>query len=750
MKQLTDITINSFSGQIHSQGAGRCVHPQCARTSARPREFLRLILPNRISKGVLHKVVQDAVRLLGLLIAFGVFGAQAQADAQNSITALSVSTGNGTTVIKVELAQPLANLPAGFAINTPPRIAFDFPNTANGLGKSVQDFTEGDLRSANIVQAGSRTRLVVNLNQMLVYDTKIDGNNLLITLHGKPAEMAATGSTARFAEARQGTQQHELRDIDFRRGKNGEGRIQVDLSDPGIGIDIRQQGTTLIVDFLKTNLPRNLQRKLDVVDFATPVQDVDTFVQGNNVRMVIEPKGTWEYAAYQTDNKFIVELKPVVVDTDKLGKSNKIGYTGEKLTLNFQKIDVREALNVIADFTDTNMVISDTVSGNITLRLKDVPWDQAFDIILQSRGLDMRKNGNVIQVAPREEIAAKEKIDLTSHQEIAELEELRTESFQLSYQKGDAVAAMLTNDKQRMLSKRGSAVVDKRTNIVFVQDTPAYLEAARKLIKQIDVPIRQVMIEARVVVATDDFGKNLGVRLGYNSNDTFRVNGTNINGNIGSGTLTGATMPVGPLAGTIMPANTPNVNLPSAGTAGTFSMLLFNGAMSKLLSVELTALETDSKGKVISSPRVVTSDQTEASIETGTEIPYQQASSSGATAVAFQNAVLSLSVKPQITPDDNIIMDIKVNKDSVGQLYSGIPSIDTNKVNTQVLVENGGTVVIGGVFTQTQSNSVNKVPLLGDIPVLGYLFRSTAALDNKSELLVFITPKIIKEALNLR
>src|ERR1039457_3905801 len=405
--------------------------------------------------------------------------------------------------------------------------------------------------------------------------------------------MAATGSTARFAEARQGTQQHELRDIDFRRGKNGEGRIQVDLSDPGIGIDIRQQGTTLIVDFLKTNLPRNLQRKLDVVDFATPVQDVDTFVQGNNVRMVIEPKGTWEYAAYQTDNKFIVELKPVVVDTDRLGKSNKIGYTGEKLTLNFQKIDVREALNVIADFTDTNMVISDTVSGNITLRLKDVPWDQAFDIILQSRGLDMRKNGNVIQVAPREEIAAKEKIDLTSHQEIAELEEMRTESFLISYQKGDAVAAMLTNDKQRMLSKRGSAVVDQRTNTVFVQDTPEYLEEARKLIKQIDVPVRQVMIEARVVVATDDFGKNLGVRLGYNSNDTFKIGG-GINGNIGSGTTTGATVPAGPLAGTLMPANTPNVNLPSAGTAGAFSMLLFNSSLSKVLSVELTALEADS------------------------------------------------------------------------------------------------------------------------------------------------------------
>jgi type IV pilus assembly protein PilQ len=710
------------------------------------------VAKNRVSvrlpaqeKHIFNKKIQGVIRiLLGML---AVFVVQVHAETQNSITALSVSTGTGTTIIKIELAQPLANPPAGFTINTPPRIAFDFPNTTNGLGKSVQDFTEGDLRSANIVQAGSRTRFVVNLNQMLTYDTKIDGNSLKITLHDKPAE-AATGSAARFAEARQGAQQHQLRDIDFRRGKNGEGRIQVDLSDPGIGIDIRQQGTTLIVDFLKTTLPRNLQRKLDVVDFATPVQDVDTFTQGDNVRMVIAPKGNWEHAAYQTDNKFIVEVKPMVVDPDKLGKSNKIGYTGDKLTLNFQKIDVREALNVIADFTETNMVISDTVSGNITLRLKDVPWDQAFDIILQSRGLDMRKSGNVIQVAPREEIAAKEKIDLTSHQEIAELEELRTESFQISYQKGDAIAAMLTNDKQRMLSKRGSAVVDPRTNTLFVQDTSGHLEEARKLIKQIDVPVRQVMIEARVVEASDKFGKNLGVRLGYNSNDAFQVgNSTRLSGNIGANTVTS-----GPLTPPIltMPANTPNVNLPSAGTAGAFSMLLFNSSLSKLLSVELTALETDSKGKVISSPRVVTSDQTEATIATGTEVPYQQASSSGATNVAFKSATLSLSVKPQITPDDNVIMDIKVNKDSVGTLYAGVPSIDTNKVTTQVLVENGGTVVIGGVYSQQQSDGVDKVPLLGDIPVLGYLFRRSSKIDNKSELLIFITPKIIKDAMSLR
>lgn len=700
----------------------------------------------------LENVVKGMARLLGTFIALGMLGAQAQADALNSITALSVnSAGGGMTVIKVELAQPLDNPPAGFTINAPPRIAFDFPNTANGLGKSVLNFAEGNLRSANIVQAGNRTRMVVNLNQVATFETKIDGNNLLITLRGEAAGMAATGTTSRFAEARKDAQKHTLRDIDFRRGKNGEGRIQVDLSDPGVGIDIRQQGTTLIVEFLKTDLPRNLQRKLDVVDFATPVQGIDTFAQGDNVRMVIEPAGSWEHSAYQTDNKFIVEVKPVVVKADESGQPKKTGYVGEKLTLNFQRIDVREALNVIADFTETNMVISDTVSGNITLRLKDVPWDQAFDIILQSRGLDMRKNGNVIQVAPREEIAAKEKIDLTSRQEIAELEELRTESFQISYQKGEDVVALLSSKDQRILSKRGSAIVDKRTNTVFVQDTSAHLEEARKLIKQIDVPVRQVMIEARVVEASDRFGKNLGVRLGYQSGDTFKVNGLpTLNGNIGANQ---AMMPA-PGGGApelvTMPANLPNVNLPSAGVGGTFSMLLFNSSISKLLSVELTALETDSKGKVISSPRVVTADKTEATIEAGTEVPYQQATSSGATSVSFKKATLSLKVKPQITPDGNVIMDIKVNKDSVGTLYAGVPSIDTNNVSTQVLVENGGTVVIGGVYSQVDSNGVEKVPLLGDIPLLGYFFRSSSKIQNKNELLVFITPKIMSDALNLR
>lgn len=686
----------------------------------------------------LNYVIRSAARLLGICLAFGMLSAQAaQADA-NSITALNVSSaGDGTTVIKVEFAQPLTKAPRDFTINTPPRIALDFPNTTNGLGKSVQDFAEGDLRSANIVQAGSRTRLVINLNQMLAYDTKVDGNSLLITLQSKATNTVVSGTASRFAEAKADTQKHMLRDVEFHRGDNGEGRIQVDLSDSGIGIDIRQQGTTLIVDFLKTGLPRNLQRKLDVVDFATPVQGVDTYAQGDNVRMVIEPKGLWEHAAYQTDNKFIVEVKPVAEDPNKLVKGNQLGYAGEKLTLNFQKIDVREALNVIADFTELNMVISDTVSGNLTLRLKDVPWDQALDIILQSRGLDMRKNGNVIQVAPREEIATKEKIDLTARQEISDLEELRTESFQLNYTKADAFKKILTDDKQKILSKRGSAVWDERTNQLFIQDTPTKLDGIRKLIAQVDVPVRQVMIEARIVEASDKFGRNLGVKLGYTGPGAVPGGGFAVGSNTPTATR-----------GTI---NGSNVNLPAAGAAGTFSMILFNAAATKFLNLELTALETDSKGKIISSPRVVTADKVEATIEQGTEVPYQQASSSGATTTAFKKATLSLKVTPQITPNNNVIMDVNVTKDSVGAAtFNGVPTIDTNKVSTQVLVENGGTVVIGGVYAQTDTTTVNKVPVLGDVPVLGVLFRNTNRVDNKSELLIFISPKIMQDTLNLR
>ena len=679
------------------------------------------------------------VRLLSIFVMLGILGAQAQAETQNSITAMSVSSAsNGKTVIKVELAQPLVNLPAGFTINTPPRIAFDFPNTANGLGKSVQDFNEGDLRSANIVQAGNRTRLVVNLNQMLTYDARIDGNSVLITLQGKTAGSATASEPSRFAEAKPSAQKHTLRDIDFRRGKNGEGRIQVDLSDAGTGIDIRQQGTTLIVDFLKTSLPRNLQRKLDVVDFATPVQGVDTFTEGENVRMVIEPKGSWEHAAYQTDNKFIIEVKSLAEDPNKLVKGNQVGYAGEKLTLNFQKIDVREALNVIADFTELNMVISDTVSGNLTLRLKDVPWDQALDIILQSRGLDMRKNGNVIQVAPRDEIASKEKINLTARQEISELEELRTESFQLSYQSVAEMITLLTNAKQPVLSKRGSAVADARTSTIFIQDTPSRLEEVRKMIKQIDVPVRQVMIEARFVSATDDFTQSVGAKLGYTG--PAAAAGGPGGFTIGSATPTAT-------RGTITTAGS-NVNLPATSI---LALSLFNPAATKVLNLELAASEVDGTSKSIASPRVVTKDRVAANIASGTQIPYQQASSSGATTTAFISATLSLGVTPQITPDDHINMIVNATQNAPGANLGGgsVPSISTKTVTTEVMVENGGTVVIGGVFTQDVSDATNKVPLLGDVPVVGWLFKSNTKSDKKTEMLIFITPKIVQDALNL-
>ncbi len=668
-------------------------------------------------------VIKGLVGLLTMLLSFSALAA----DAQNSITSISASNaGNGTIILKVDMAQALSGVPNGFAINTPPRIAFDFANAVNGMNKSMQEINEGDLRSLNLIQAGSRTRLVLNLNQMAAYESKVDGNSLLITLHTQSSSLSEPLNGSKFAAAGSDSAKHTLSNLDFRRGKNGEGRVIVDLSDSNTGIDIRQQGTKLLVDYAKTSLPHNLQRKLDVTDFATPVQSVDTFVKGDSVQMVIEPKGLWEYSAYQTDNKFIIEVKPVIEDPNKLVKGNHVGYAGEKLTLDFQNIAVREALNVIADFTNLNVVISDTVNGNLTLRLKDVPWDQALDIILQSRGLDMRKNGNVIQVAPREELAAKEKIDLAARQEISELEDVRTETFQLNYIKAEAFKKLLTDPNQKLLSKRGSAVWDDRTNQIFIQDIPSRLDEVRKIIAKVDVPVRQVMIEGRVVEASDQFSRSLGVNMTYN------------NTNIAAGGPPGG--------GGISQAG---VTAPVAGV-GTVTAMLFNAANTRVLNLQLQALESDSKGKIISSPRVVTADQTEAFIETGTEVPYQQASSSGATNVSFKKATLSLTVTPQITPDDNVMLDVKINKDSVGQIYNNVPSINTNKVTTKVLVENGGTVVIGGVYSQTQTNGENKVPLLGDIPIIGFLFKSSSQIDNKNELLVFITPKILKDSLNLK
>lgn len=685
-----------------------------------------------------NKLTRGFIRLSAAAFFLSVLNAQAQeaavaGDEFNSIQSISASSEvGGTVVVKIGLKAAPTAQPAAFTISTPPRIAFDFPNTANGLGKSMQEFGEGDLRSANIVQAGNRTRLVINLAQMVSYDTRIEGNEVLITLQPKVVGGGAEPvAAAHFADASAsaGLQKHSLRDIDFRRGKNGEGRVQIDLSDADMGIDIKQQGKVLVVDFQRTSLPRNLQRKLDVSDFATPVQMVDAYVQGGNTRLSIEPKGLWEYSAYQTDNKFIIEVKSVTEDPNKLVKGNVPGYSGEKLTLNFQNILTREALSVIADFTGLNMVISDTVSGSLTLRLKDVPWDQAFDIILQSRGLDMRKNGNVIQVAPREEIAAKERIDYSARQEITELEPLRTENFTLAYAKAVDIVKLISDEKQKILSKRGSANFDLRTNMLFVKDVPNSLEEVRKLIKLVDVPVRQVLIEARFVQATNTYTRNLGGKLGYNGKGTVAATGTPANIAFGSGG-----------------GGTTNVNLPTtAGGSGTLALALFDQAATKVLSLELNASETEGKTKNISSPRVVTADKKEATVSSGVQIPYQQATSSGATSTAFVSATLSLKVTPQITPDDHISMKVDASQDEPGANLGGgtVPSINSKKVNTEVLVENGGTVVIGGIFLQKQSDGTGQVPLLGDIPVLGWLFKNNAKSDSKEELLIFITPKIL-------
>jgi len=651
---------------------------------------------------------------------------QSSQNALNSIESISANRQpGGEIVIKIGMRNPIGAAPEAFTIGTPPRIALTFPQTSNAMGKKSQEFTEGDLRSATIVQAADRTRVVFNLNQMLTYGPpSIEGNNLVLTL--KPVEGQAGAQVSNFAEAKSGTQKHSLRDVDFHRGTNGEGRVQIDLSDPNVGVDIKQQGKKLIVDFLKTSLPRNLQRKLDVADFATPVQTLDTFEQGENVRLVVEPKNQWEYSAYQADNKFILEVKPII--EDKKAEKARLGYTGDKLTLNFQNITAREALSVIADFTNLNIVISDTVAGSLTLRLKDVPWDQALDIILQAKGLDKRVNGNVMQVAPREEIASKEKIELTANQDIANLEPLRTESYQLSYTKGSDMATLLTNEKQKILTKRGSAVVDTRTNTIFVQDTPSGLDEARKIIKQLDVSVRQVVIEARFVEASETFSRTLGGKLGSTNNPI------NVPNYLQPGTGFGNA----------------NVNLPGQGGGGVLGMV-FTAASGQALSLELTASQIDGKTKSIASPRVLTADSTVATIASGTQIPYLSVSAAGSN-VLFKDAVLSLNVTPKITPDDRINMKVALSQDTVGPTLQGSagPSINTKKIDTQVLVENGGTLVIGGVYTQNETEAKNSVPLLADIPILGWLFKNETKTADKRELLVFITPRILSESLNLQ
>ena len=698
---------------------------------------------------------------LRLGAAAGLMLAACWAQAQNAIESLNVTQQGGAVVLKINLKEAPAGAPAGFSVANPPRVALDFPNTVNGLGRNSQEVGQGDLRSINVVQVGDRSRMVLNLKGAVTFDTKVEGKSVVVTLGATSNSGATPTAAATFAESRGGDLRSSLRDIDFRRTPDGSGRVVVELGQSNTGVDIRQQGQTLVVDFQKSALPENLRRRLDVADFATPVQTINTFVQGENVRMVIEPKGLWEHNAYQTDTQFVIEVKPVKEDPNRLVQGSRGGYSGEKLSLNFQNIEVRAVLQVIADFTNLNIITSDTVGGSLTLRLKDVPWDQALDIILQTRGLDMRKNGNVVWIAPRDELATKEKLELEQRSQITDLEPTRTESFQLNYAKADAFSKILTDDKQRILSKRGSAVWDPRTNQLFVQDTPSRLEEVRKLIGKIDIPIRQVLIEARIVEATDLFSKNLGARLGFNqrSGDVLSIGGSTLSGTqvaLGGNlnAVTQATGSMTQLAGIPTILDTLSFGGAAVGlngvNAGSVAVTLANRSLTKFINLELTALEADGKGKIISSPRVLTADQVEATIEQGTELPYQQATSSGATSVSFRKANLSLKVKPQITPEGNIIMDVQVNKDSVGQVTTAGFAIDTKNIKTQVLVDNGGTVVIGGIYTQNERDTLTKVPFFGDLPVFGNLFRNSSRTNDKTELLVFITPRLVNDRLNVR
>jgi type IV pilus assembly protein PilQ len=712
-----------------------------------------------------------SVRCLAALAATGCFQIAAWAQqatpspaaeaAANSIENLQVSQQAGNTIVKVSLKQALANPPASFSIATPPRLAFDLPSTSNGLGRSMLPFNEGEVRSANVVQVGNRTRLVLNLNNMTTYETHSEGNDLYITL-ARPASAGAPGAplVAHFAESKPQAVQQSVRDIAFHRGKNGEAKITVDLSDPNIGIDIHQQGTNLVVDFLKATAAPSLLRRLDVTDFATPVTTINTVAQGANTRLIISPHGLWEHNAYQSDNQFVIEVKQIVEDPRKLVQGSNGGYQGEKLSLNFQNVEVRAVLQVIADFTNFNIITSDSVGGTLTLRLKDVPWDQALDIILQAKGLAMRKNGNVIWIAPRDELATKEKLELESKLQVGDLEPLQTESFQINYHKAKALYDFLKNKDQTVLSKRGTVIADERSNKLFVTDTASRLDALRKLIAEVDVPVRQVLIEARIVEASNSFARNLGFRLGYhNMAGGQQLNGTNANFNVGgsladTGFHTGQTTTQPPFPDAMSSVNLPAASIGGA-QAGALSLILFNKASTEFLNLELSALEADGTGKIVSSPRVMTANQTEALIEQGTEIPYQQATSSGATSVSFRKANLALKVTPQITPDGRVVMSLDVNKDSpntnlnTGTASGGI-AIDTKHVKTDVLVENGGTVVIGGIYTETTSDTTTKIPLLGDLPFIGFMFRNNGKVDNKTELLIFVTPKIVDSGISLK
>lgn len=697
------------------------------------------------------------------------------APSSNAIQSVEYSTLPGNRLqISLQLSEQ-AVTPLSFTIDNPARIAFDFENTGSTLPKRSQPIGIGIAQSITAISTKTKTRVILNLTEVVPYQVTTQGKNVLITLDseatGSAFEQPLAAATTPTGSQRFSDKPRGIDNIDFRRGEEGEGRVVVHLTEANIPMDISEEFGKVIVKFLGIKLPAELRQTLDVLDFATPVKSISTFEEDDNVRIEIEPiNNNFEHVAYQANNIFTLELKPISKEELEEVKKEKFGYTGERLSLNFQDIPVRAVLQLIADFTGLNIVVSDSVDGNLTLRLKNVPWDQALDIILKAKGLSKRESGTVMMVAPSEEIAAQEKIDLEAQQSITELSPIRSAFFTINFAKVSELAALFSGSSAGggdedgsapttgILSSRGAVIVDERTNTLIVKDTEEVISEVRRTLLKLDIPIRQVMIASRIVIATDAFTKELGSRFGVThaestsggfgaTSGTFRGTDTIASSgltNIATNTVPEPfSIPSGAAA-----ADRLNVNLATSGAAaGSIAFAVLSG--SSLIDLEISALQAENKGEVISSPRVVTADRHKAYIEQGVEIPYLTASSSGATQVEFKKAVLGIEVTPHITPDDRVIMDLKVNNDTVGEVFLGIPSIDTREVGTQVLVNNGDTIVLGGIYEQITKDETDKVPFLGDIPLIGYFFRHTLESDERRELLIFVTPKILKDALSL-
>jgi type IV pilus assembly protein PilQ len=688
------------------------------------------------------------------------------ATAPNSLQSISVQSINGAQVQLILHMSAPAAAPLGFAIDKPARISFDLPNTTLALPSRRIDVGTGGVDTILAAEANGRSRLVLDLDQPMAYATRVQGDDIVVTVggaaggaaHAQPARADMAHGVVPTAAAI--NQPREIRSIDFRRSPTGAAQLVVRLSDPHTPIDLKQQGTQIIVDFAGAALPRRLSRRYDTLDFGTPVTGFQAERVDGNTRIVLDASGAFEQLAYQTDDQYVVEVNPMKQTAASGPAEIKKSYNGERLTLNFQNISTRAVLQLLADASGQNIVVSDSVNGNVTLRLQNVPWDQALDIVLTTKGLGKRQDGNVIIVAPADELAAREKADLASQQDIQQLEPLHSEYLQVNYAKAADIAALLKGKGvSSLLSSRGSVSVDDRTNTLLVSDTSDHIADIRRLVATLDIPVKQVEIEARIVVVSNDFERQLGTILG--------VTGLHNNGNQGliettgtaSGVDTGVSSAISNLSsnGSIYPVNIPtgssavnryNVDLPVASPAGSIAFGILGSDY--LVDLELSAAQTENLATVVSSPRVITANQQEAQIKQGVEIPYQESASSGATTIAFKDAVLLLKVKPLITPDNRIILDLMVSDDEVGQtvVASGgvnVPAIDTRAVQTQVLLNDGETVVLGGILQTNKTNSATKIPFLGDIPVLGNLFKTTDKQDKKDELLIFVTPKILRE-----